>query len=72
MAVEVGAAFGGRLDILVNSAFHGGEHVRFEDADLSRWRRPMDVNYFGTLQLTQACFRCCASAAGSHPGMPES
>ncbi|MDI9620599.1 MAG: SDR family NAD(P)-dependent oxidoreductase, partial [Acidobacteriota bacterium] len=42
------------LDILVNSAFHGGEHTRFEDADLERWRRPVDINYFGTLQLTQA------------------
>lgn len=41
------------VDILVNSAFHGGEHVRFEDADLERWRRPVDINYFGTLQLTQ-------------------
>lgn len=42
------------IDILVNSAFHGGEHVRFEDADLQRWRRPVDINYFGTLQLTQS------------------
>jgi NAD(P)-dependent dehydrogenase (short-subunit alcohol dehydrogenase family) len=42
------------VDILVNSAFHGGEHVRFEDADLDRWRRPVDINYFGTLRLTQA------------------
>lgn len=42
------------VDILVNSAFHGGEHVRFENADLERWRRPVDINYFGTLQLTQA------------------
>ncbi len=54
VAGEVSDAFGGRLDILVNSAFHGGEHVRFEDADLQRWRRPVDVNYLGTLQLTQA------------------
>ncbi len=42
------------VDILVNSAFHGGEHRRFEDSDLDRWRRPMDINYFGTLQLTHA------------------
>ena len=42
------------VDILVNSAFHGGEHVKFEDADLQRWRRPIDINYFGTLGLTQA------------------
>ena len=44
------------LDVLVNSAFHGGDMpgVRFEDADLERWRRPVDINYFGTLQLTQS------------------
>lgn len=51
------------LDILVNSAFHGGEHVRFEDADLSRWRRPVDINYFGTLQLTQAVLPQLKTAA---------
>jgi NAD(P)-dependent dehydrogenase (short-subunit alcohol dehydrogenase family) len=51
------------LDILVNSAFHGGEHVRFEDADLTRWRRPVDVNYFGTLQLTQALLPQMRTAA---------
>jgi len=55
IADEVAAVVGDAgVDILVNSAFHGGEHVRFEDADLARWRRPVDINYFGTLQLTQA------------------
>ena len=44
----------GPLDILVNSAFHAGDMGRFETADLARWRRPVDVNYFGTLQVTQA------------------
>lgn len=67
VAEEVGEAFGGRLDVLVNSAFHGGEHVRFEDADLQRWRRPVDVNYFGTLQLTQAVLPLLR-AAGSDAG----
>jgi len=55
------------IDVLVNSAFHGGEHVRFEDADLARWRRPVDINYFGTLQLTQAVLpqlKVAASRAG--------
>jgi NAD(P)-dependent dehydrogenase (short-subunit alcohol dehydrogenase family) len=45
----------GRLDILVNNAFHAGDRTRFADADLDDWRRTMDVNLFGTLQLTQAC-----------------
>ncbi len=65
VAAEVGEAFGGRLDVLVNSAFHAGEHVRFEDADLSRWRRPVDINYFGTLQLTQAVLPLLRSAGES-------
>ena len=44
----------GPLDILVNSAFHAGRMEPFETADLQKWRRPMEVNHFGTLQLTQA------------------
>lgn len=54
VASEVEAAFGPRLDILVNSAFYGGLDERFEDADLDKWQRPIKVNYLGTLRLTQA------------------
>ena len=54
MASEVQAAFGGSLDILVNSAFYGGLDERFEDADLDKWQRPIKVNYLGTLRVTQA------------------
>ncbi len=67
VAANLDSEFGGSLDILVNSAFHGGEHVNFEDADLSRWKRPMDVNHFGTLQLTQALLPLL-KAAGEHHG----
>lgn len=64
IAEEVAAITGDSgLDVLVNSAFHGGEHVRFEDADLSRWRRPIDINYIGTLQLTQAVLPQLKAAA---------
>lgn len=51
---EVVAAEVGPLDILVNSAFHAGRMEPFETADLTKWHRPMAVNYFGTLQMTQA------------------
>lgn len=44
----------GRLDVLVNNAFHDGDHTLFADADLARWRTTMEVNLFGTLQLCQA------------------
>ena len=49
VANEVGA-----LDVLVNSAFHAGRMEPFATADLSKWRRPMEINLYGTLQLTQA------------------
>jgi NAD(P)-dependent dehydrogenase (short-subunit alcohol dehydrogenase family) len=45
----------GRLDVLVNNAFHDGDHKAFMRADLARWRETMEVNFFGTMQLTQAC-----------------
>ena len=44
----------GAVDILVNDAYDGGDFMRFEDADLARWRVTADVNVFGTLSLTQA------------------
>ena len=44
----------GRLDILVNNAFSDGDHKLFMDTDLDSWRATMDVNFFGTLQLTKA------------------
>ncbi len=65
IAAVAAEAFGGRLDILVNSAFHGGRHERFEDADLSKWRRPMEVNHFGTLQVTQALLGMLKAAAAA-------
>ncbi len=54
LASEVEAAFGGQLDILVNSAFYGGLDEPFENADLDKWMRPVKVNYLGTLRVTQA------------------
>ena len=45
----------GRLDIVVNNAFDGGDAKLFMDADLDRWRAAMDVNLFGSLAMTRAC-----------------
>lgn len=53
----------GQLDILVNSAFHGGRHEAFADADLAKWQRPFDVNFFGTLGMTQALLPALRRAA---------
>ena len=42
----------GRIDVLVNNAFQDGDFKKFEYADLDSWRGTMDVNLWGTLQLT--------------------
>jgi NAD(P)-dependent dehydrogenase (short-subunit alcohol dehydrogenase family) len=44
--------FGG-IDVLVNNAFRHAFQT-FEDADLTLWRKIMDVNVFGSLQMTRA------------------
>ena len=66
IAAEAGEAFCGQLDVLVNSAFHGGRHETFEEADLAKWRRPMEVNHFGTLQLTQSVLPLLKAAAATN------
>jgi NAD(P)-dependent dehydrogenase (short-subunit alcohol dehydrogenase family) len=43
----------GRVDVLVNNAFHQGSYVPVESADLEKWREPFEVNVLGTLRLTQ-------------------
>ena len=45
----------GRIDIVVNNAYDGGDAKLFVDADFDRWRRTMDVNLFGSLAMTRAC-----------------
>jgi len=44
----------GRVDVLVNNAFHPGRFAPIADDDLTRWREPFEVNTLGSLQLTQA------------------
>lgn len=45
--------FGG-VDTLLNSAYVGGTMEPIDSADLGDWRETMNVNFFGTMQLTQA------------------
>lgn len=45
----------GRIDVLVNNAFHAGHAEPFVDADFAKWRQVMDVNLFGSLAMTRAC-----------------
>lgn len=42
----------GRIDALINSAYNPGSFDLVENADLDGWRAAMDVNLFGTMNLT--------------------
>ena len=53
-AVAVAVERLGGLDILVNNAFQDGNRKAFLDAPLDEWRQTMDVNFWGTLQMTRA------------------
>jgi len=43
----------GRVDVLVNNAYHPGSYQLFEHADLASWRAPLETNVLGSLTLTQ-------------------
>jgi len=43
----------GRVDVLINSAYVGGTFEPIESANLDDWRATMEINFFGTMQLTQ-------------------
>lgn len=53
-----------RIDVLFNSAYDPGGFEPIRDANLDGWRRAMDVNFFGTMQLTQACVPAMIAAGG--------
>ena len=44
----------GGVDALVNNAFRYDAFKTFEDVDLAIWRKIVDTNLFGSLQLTKA------------------
>jgi NAD(P)-dependent dehydrogenase (short-subunit alcohol dehydrogenase family) len=44
----------GRVDALVNCAYRPDVFQRFEDVDLATWRKLLDLNLFGSLQLARS------------------
>ncbi len=53
--VEKSLAEYGRIDALINSAFNPGTFEPIEQANLQGWRDAMEVNLFGTMNLTLEC-----------------
>lgn len=44
----------GRIDVLVNNGHVSRPQQRFDEADLNEWRASMEVNYWGSLKMSQA------------------
>ncbi|MGW8204783.1 SDR family oxidoreductase (plasmid) [Sphingomonas bisphenolicum] len=55
LAERAAAAFGGRVDGLVNSAYYHGDWSFIANADPADMAKAFDVNCLGALRLTQAC-----------------
>jgi NAD(P)-dependent dehydrogenase (short-subunit alcohol dehydrogenase family) len=53
LAAATHSAFG-RIDVLVNNAFSAKPVVQFTDGKVDDWRLPMEVNFWGSLNLTHA------------------
>lgn len=61
---EVARITGGRLDYLVNNAGYG-YMMPLLDVDIQAVRQNFEVNVFGLLAITQACFRLLREARGT-------
>lgn len=44
----------GRIDVLINSAYITGEYGSADTVDLDEWRKALDVNLFGTMNMIRA------------------
>lgn len=62
--MEAGAEEFGGIDVLVNNAFRFDAFKSFEDVDLDIWRKIMDTNLFGSLQMTRAALPAMRSRGG--------
>lgn len=54
----------GGIDVLVNNAFRFDVFKTFEAVDLDVWRKIVDVNLFGTLQMTKAALEAMRLRGG--------
>jgi NAD(P)-dependent dehydrogenase (short-subunit alcohol dehydrogenase family) len=58
-----GEEFGG-IDVLVNNAFRVDVFQSFEEVDLGKWRKIMETNLFGSLQMTRAALPSMRARGG--------
>ena len=63
LADQTVAAFG-QIDVVFNSAYDPGSFGPIEDANMEDWHRAMNVNFFGTMHLTQACVKYMKDSGG--------
>ena len=63
--------FGG-VDVLVNNAFRFDAFQSFEEVDLAIWRKIMDTNLFGSLQMTRAALPSMRERGGGSVVMAAS
>ncbi len=54
----------GRIDVLVNNAAAPGQGIPMAEASLDQIRRPIEVNLFGTLSMTQAVIPAMRETGG--------
>jgi len=54
----------GRIDALVNNAFHGGNFTKFEDVDVDAYMTPFKVNVLGSLRLAKAVLPAMKAQGG--------
>lgn len=54
----------GRVDVLFNSAFDPCTYHPIDQAPLDDWRHTMEVNLFGTMNLTQECTQAMKATGG--------
>ena len=62
--MAAGAEEFGGIDVLVNNAFRFDAFQSFEDVDLAIWRKIMDTNLFGSLQMTRAALPAMRERGG--------
>src|ERR1700733_8883541 len=62
--MAAGAEEFGGIDVLVNNAFRFDAFQSFEEVDLAIWRKIMDTNLFGSLQMTRAALPAMRARGG--------